>query len=242
MPAESRQATDGLQASERNRLLRALPADEYAWLAPHLKNVPLNVRDVLAEPDEPFRHVYFIESGCVSVINHLVGGMVEVATVGNEGLAGLSVFLDGGAGGSQHFVQIAGEAKRMKASDFAEISDSRPALRHLLHRYTQAFITQVSQTAACNRAHRLEERCARWLLMTHDRLHGANTFQLTHQFLAFMLGVRRSGVTIAAGMLQQAGLISYTRGKMTIVNRAGLEEVSCECYGVVRGHFERLLG
>jgi CRP-like cAMP-binding protein len=232
---------DAREEAERNDLLRSLPPEDYARIHPHLKRVHLNVRDVLAEPGEVFRYVYFIESGVASIVNHVSGGTVEVGTVGNEGIAGLSVFLDGGADASRTIIQVQGEAKRIPAEVFTQIADESPALRRILHRYTQAFITQVAQTAACNRNHKLEERCARWLLMTHDRVDGSDTFALTHQFLAYMLGVRRSGVTIAAGTLQKAGLIRYTRGQITITDRKGLEEASCECYAVVREHFDRLL-
>ena len=230
------------QLAERNRLLRVLPPEEYAWLLPQLTTVPLKTKDVLAGANEPFRHVYFIESGVVSVVNHVEGGMVEVGTVGNEGMAGLSVFLDSGAIPSETFVQVAGEAKRASAQLFADGAGDRTALRRILHRYTQAFLTQVAQTASCNRAHLVEERCARWLLMTHDRVGGADTFALTHEFLAAMLGVRRAGVTVAAGVLQKAGLIRYSRGKITVIDRKGLEAASCECYAIVRTHFDRLLG
>jgi CRP-like cAMP-binding protein len=230
------------QHAERNRLLKALPSEEYGWLRPHFESVELKVRDVLAEAEEPFQHVYFIESGVVSVVNRIAGGTVEVGTIGNEGMAGLSVFLDAGAVTSRTFVQVPGHAKRIKAEIFSTQADERRQLRRVLHRYTQAFLTQVAQTASCNRMHEVQERCARWLLMTHDRVDGSDTFPLTHEFLSFMLGVRRAGVTVAAGALQRAGLITYTRGKITVVNRAGLEEASCECYGIVRSHFQRLLG
>jgi CRP-like cAMP-binding protein len=233
---------DAQQKTERNRLLRALPPEEYAWIHPHLKTVTLNVRDVLADAEEPFRHVYFIESGVASVVNEISGGTVEVGTVGNEGIAGLSVFLDGGGIPSKTFIQVPGVAKRIAADIFSKGVDDRPDFRRMLHRYTQAFITQVSQTAACNRHHMLEERCARWLLMTHDRVDGADTFPLTHQFLAYMLGVRRSGVTIAASTLQKAGYIRYSRGRITVTDRKGLEKATCECYEIVRAHFDRLLG
>lgn len=230
------------QHMERNRLLRAFPAEDYAWLAPHLSSVALNLNDVLAEANEPFRHVHFVESGCVSVVNTVAGGTVEVGTVGNEGIGGLPVFLGTGSVPSRTFVQIPGEARRISADAFAEAANTRPGIRRVMNLYTQAFLCQVAQTAACNRAHKLEERCARWLLMTHDRMEGAATFPLTHQFLAFMLGVRRSGVTIAAGALQQAGIIRYTRGKITVTDRGGLEEASCECYEIVLQEFNRLFG
>ena len=230
------------QRAERNKLLRALPPEDYQWLSSNLKTVALEFKEVLAGENEPFRHVYFPETSVVSLVNRVGGGMVEVGTVGNEGLAGLSVFLDSGAMPSQTFAQIPGQAKRVAAATFAAGADERPGLRKMLNRYTHAFMTQVAQTAACNRAHELQERCARWLLMTHDRAVGADTFSLTHEFLSFMLGVRRAGVTVAAGTLQKAGLIRYSRGKVTVLDREGLEAASCECYGIVRAHFDRLLG
>jgi CRP-like cAMP-binding protein len=247
----SRPSSDGQHAevasgprssdAPRNRLLASLDRDEYGPLEPHLENVELRMSQILADQDEQFNHVYFVESGVVSITNNVSGGTVEVGTIGNEGMAGLSVFLDAGAAPSRTFVQVPGEAKRMRAARFVELADANPALRKILNRYTQAFLTQVSQTAACNRMHLVEERCARWLLMTHDRVEGADTFPLTHQFLAFMLGARRSGVTVAAGTLQKAGLIEYRRGKITVLDRAGLEKASCDCYGIVRAHFDRLL-
>jgi CRP-like cAMP-binding protein len=229
------------QVVERNRLLRVLDPKEYAWLNEHLKPVVLETGEVIAEEDEPFRYVHFIESAVVSIVNRVGSATVEVGTVGNEGMAGLSVFLDGGIAASRTFAQVPGESKRMRADVFAAGIDKRPALRRLLNRYTQAFLTQVSQTAACNRVHHVNERCARWLLMTHDRIDGSDTFPLTHQYLAFMLGARRAGVTVAAGALQKAGLIQYKRGRITIIDRAGLERASCGCYGVVRNHFDRLM-
>ncbi len=225
-----------------NRLLRCLPPDEFAWLNQHLVPVELPARLILAEQDKPFQHVYFIDTGVASVVNQIGGGMIEVGTVGNEGMAGLSVFLDADTIPSRTFIQVAGTGRRMDAHTFAAGADERPVLRRMLHRYTQAFLTQVSQTAACNRAHELNQRCARWLLMTHDRMDGVDSFVLTHEFLSFMLGVRRAGVTVAAGMLQKAGLIRYSRGRITVLDRSGLEAASCECYGIVRSHFERLLG
>jgi CRP-like cAMP-binding protein len=236
----ARPSTPG-RHNEQNRLLNALSAAEYAWLEPHLEMVELKTKDVLGEANAPFQHVYFIQTGVASVVNVVDGATVEVGTIGNEGMAGLSVFLDSGAPASRTFVQVPGTAKRVAADIFAVGAEERPELRRILHRYTQAFLTQVAQTASCNRMHELQERCARWLLMTHDRVGGADTFPLTHEFLSFMLGVRRAGVTVAAGMLQKAGFISYTRGRITVVDRAGLEAASCECYGIVRAHFDRLL-
>jgi CRP-like cAMP-binding protein len=230
------------QAAERNRVLLALPPDEYAWVSARLEPVEIAQGEVLAEAQEPFRHVYFPETAVCSVVNVLEdGGVVEIGTVGREGMVGLSAFLDAGASPSRTIGQIPGSAQRAPATLFADGADQRPVLRRVLRRYTHVFLTQVAQTAACNRAHVLEQRCARWLLMTHDRA-GRDTFPLTHEFLAFMLGVRRAGVTEALGALQQAGLIRYSRGVITVVDRPALERAACECYRVVRSHFERLFG
>jgi CRP-like cAMP-binding protein len=231
-----------VQSQERNRLLRALPEEDYTALAPYLLPISLTVGDTQAEQNGPFEHVVFVETGMVSVVNHIGKGMIEVGTIGNEGMAGLSVFLDDGIATSKTFVQVPGSAKQLSTSDFRRIVDEHPAIRRLLNRYAHAFLTSVAQTAACNLTHQLQERCAKWLLMTHDRMVGAATFPLTHEFLSAMLGVRRSGVTVAAGALQDAGFIRYSRGNVTIMDRKGLERASCECYEVVRIQFDRLLG
>ncbi len=230
------------QVSERNKLLSSLTSEDYEWISPHLTQVHLKSGDVLAEPEEPFSHVYFMETGVVSVTNQVYGGIVEVGTVGNEGVAGLSAYLSGEGLPSRTFVQVPGTAQKVSARTFAAGVEERPRLRRLVNRYTQAYLIQVAQTAACNRAHNIDGRCARWLLMTHDRVGDVDTFPLTHQFLAYMLGVRRAGVTVAAGNLQKAGLIRYTRGKVTIVDRAGLEKAACDCYGIARSHMQRLVG
>jgi CRP-like cAMP-binding protein len=197
---------------------------------------------VLAVEDEPFTHVYFPESAVLSVTNAVSGGTVEVGTIGNEGMAGISAFLDGEGLPSRTFAQVPGDAKRMSAAAFAEGVNERPALRKIVLRYTKAYLIQVSQTAACNRAHDIRSRCARWLLMTQDRVDGSPTLELTHQFLAFMLGVRRAGVTVAAGSLKEAGLIAYSRGTITVLDREGLEAASCECYSVGRSYMLRAVG
>lgn len=225
-----------------NRLLYLLPADEATWAWSHLERVPARAGAVLAEPGEPLSHVYFPESCAASLVNPTSEGVVEVGTVGNEGMVGLSSFLGGEAIPSRILWQISGTAQRMPASVFSDGVETRPTCRRIVLRYAHAFFVQVSQTAACNRVHDIERRCARWLLMTHDRVGGADSFELTHVFLAFMLGVRRAGVTEAAGALQDRGLIRYTRGKITIIDRAGLEDAACECYRVVRAHFERFIG
>jgi CRP-like cAMP-binding protein len=224
-----------------NRLLRLLPWDELDRLQPHLERLSARSGLILVEPDQPFEYVYFPVSCVISVVSPTDEGMVEVGTVGNEGMAGISVFLGVGALPNRTVVQVPGELLRMRASVFAEAVESRAALQRLVLRYTHAFLVQVAQTAACNRVHDIEARCARWLLMTHDRVSGAPSFNLTHEFLATMLGVRRAGVTVAAGALQRAGLLRYSRGVVTVLDRAGLESASCQCYGIVEKHFKLAL-
>jgi CRP-like cAMP-binding protein len=230
-----------VQSQERNHLLRALPEEGYAALSQDLQPIELKVGDVQAEQNGSFDHVLFVENGMVSVVNHIGKGTIEVGTVGNEGMSGLSVLLDDGVATSRTFVQVPGSGKQISSSDFIRIIDEHPAVRRHLNRYAHAFLTSVAQTAACNLTHQLHERCAKWLLMTHDRMEGSPAFPLTHEFLSAMLGVRRSGVTVAAGALQEAGFIRYSRGNITITDRKGLEAASCECYATVRSQFDRLL-
>ena len=225
----------------RNRLLSGLPVEEFKRIRPHVERVQLEQRDLVFDPEVPITHVYFPETAIISLVSKLKsGGVVEVGTAGCEGMAGLPVFLAGDTSSIQAFAQIPGIAVRMETEAFVRLASPPGAFHRMLLRYTQAFLTQVAQTAACNGAHLVEERCARWLLMTHDRVAG-NDFQLTHEFLAFMLGVRRAGVTVAMRALQDRHLVQYSRGKVRIVDRKGLEAMSCECYRVVRAHFERLL-
>ena len=226
----------------RNRLLAALPPDDYAVLEPHLERVPLNVDDVLAEAGEAFTHVWFPESGAVSIVTFMSDGAgVEVGTMGNEGMAGLPAYLEADASESRTFCQVQGGALRLPADVLLSAAASRPNIRRTLNRYTQAYLSLVAQGAACNRLHTIEQRCARWLLMTHDRTLGGEVLHLKQEFLALMLGVRRIGVTLAAGALQEAGLIRYKRGQIRITDRDGLEAAACECYGVVRRRFDELL-
>jgi len=228
-------------APPRHRLLGALPADELARIRPHLERVQLQQRDIVHEPDLAISHVYFPETAVLSLVSAMdSGATVEVGTAGCEGMVGLSVLLAEDVSTVRTLAQIPGAAERMTADVFARLASAPGAFHRILLRYTQAFLTQVAQTAACNGAHLVEERCARWLLMTHDRVEG-DEFPLTHEFLAFMLGVRRAGVTVAMRALQDAGVVQYSRGRVQIVDRSGLEAASCECYGVVRTHFERLL-
>jgi CRP-like cAMP-binding protein len=226
----------------RNRLLAALARADYAVLEPHLERVTLNVHDVLAEAGEAFTHVYFPESGAVSIVTYMSDGSgVEVGTMGNEGMAGLPAFLEADASESRTFCQVAGVALRLPAHELVLASAGRPNIRRLLNRYTQAYLSLVAQGAACNRLHTIEQRCARWLLMTHDRSAGSDVLYLKQEFLALMLGVRRIGVTIAAGALQEAGLIRYRRGNIRVTDREGLEGAACECYGVIRERFDVLM-
>lgn len=240
--AERAEGFADAHAAEQNRLLRALPLEEYARLLPRLTPTRLHLKDVLVEADRPIRAVYFPREGVCSVIaTEQEGGDVEVGTVGPEGFVGLPVLNGTDATPYRTMVQVAGHAWRLSADAFRQLVDERPVVRKLLLRYSQYFTDHVSQSAACNQLHTLDERCARWLLLTHDRVEG-DQFELTHEFLALMLGVRRAGVTVAMGALQGLGLVRYARGRITILDRPRLEEVSCGCYHVTRTSFARLLG
>jgi len=225
-------------AAAGNLLLAHLSPDDAASLAPFLEEHPLLQGDVIAVAGKPFQYAWFPDTAVLSVINNMSdGSAVEIGTIGNEGFVGIGLVL--GEPVSLHFTvaQIPGLARRIPANVLTEASRSSETLRRALHHYTCAFIGQISQTAACNARHDIEQRCARWLLMSHDRVGGVDTFPLKHEYLAIMLGVRRTGVTIAAGALQARGLIRYRRGLMRIVDRAGLEAKACECYQVVKEQF-----
>ena len=227
----------------RNKLLERLPAGELERLRPHMEEIDLPFRQVLHEQDSPLTHAYFPHAGVMSLVRRPEGegGLtVEIATVGNKGMVGLPLVLGGDAMPSMCFCQVAGQATRIAAAPFKQLLETCPALQRLLLRYTQAVLSQVAQTAACNRIHPIEERCARWLLMTEDRV-GAGHFTLTQEFLAQMLGVRRPSVSVAASMLQKAGLIQYAHGLVVVTDRAGLEAASCDCYRVITDEFNRLL-
>jgi CRP-like cAMP-binding protein len=229
------------QATVRNQLLAALPPDEFALLAGSLRPLDLDLRQALHEPDRPIELVHFVESGMVSMVAPLEEGqLVEVGLVGREGMVGLPVVLGAESGSVEAMVQMAGSALSLPAAALAEALDHGAALRALLLRYAQAFHVQVAQTAACNGRHPVEERLARWLLMAHDRA-GRPSFPMTQEFISTMLGVRRAGVSVAAGLLQRTGVIAYRHGHLAVLDRPGLERTSCECYGAVRRHFERLL-
>jgi CRP-like cAMP-binding protein len=226
----------------QNRLLASLAPASYARLRPHLDAVVLRYKQSLYEADEAIRFVYFLETGVASLVNVMRNGdAAEVGTIGNEGFVGLPVMFGDKLAPSSVYMQVAGNGHRMKASVFWKELERSDALRIQTLRYAHAFFNQVAQSVACAHFHPLENRCCRWLLMTHDRMK-ADEFPLTQEFLAMMLGVRRSGVTIAAGALQRAGLIRYHRGRVTILDHAALLARACECYGVSKGEFDRLLG
>ena len=217
-----------------NRLLAALPVKEYRRLLPALERVAMPFAEIIYEPGDSIRHVYFPNDSIVSLLSVVAEhSTLEVGIVGNEGMAGIAAFLGVGASRHRALVQGAGTAMRMKAGVLRKETERAGPLRRLLHFYTHSLLTQVSQTAACNRFHLAEERLARWLLMTRDRLR-SDEFSLTQEFMSNMLGVRREGVSKAAGALQRGNLISYSRGHIRVLDRAGLEAVVCECYLIVR--------
>jgi len=226
-----------------NKLLAALPAEDYLRIAPSLTHVPQTFKLVLHKTGETMTNVYFPVGGCCSTTYVMQDGkMVEVATIGNEGVVGITLFLGGTVAPSETFVQIAADADIlvMPAAVFMTELNRRGAFYDLISRFAQALQILYMQSVACNSFHTVEERCARWLLMTHDRVEG-DEFQLTHEFLSYMLGVRRPTVSLVLGTLDRAGVIHIGMKKITIVNRKGLEAASCECYEVVRKAFDQLL-
>jgi CRP-like cAMP-binding protein len=229
-------------APPENRLLAALPRQERDRLVRRTDEVTLGLGDVVYRPNGPIRHVYFPRTGILSmVIDTEDGHTVEVGTVGNEGMAGLPAFHGAESSPTRVYCQVPPcVCRRMPADVFRDETRRPGPLQDLAHRYAQALLNQSAQSTACNRLHPVEERLARWLLMTHDRVEG-DELRLTQEVLSEMLGVRRPSVTLAAGALQQAGLIRYARGRVTVLDRAGLESASCECYRVVRAEFDRLL-
>ena len=227
--------------SKANQLLAALPVAEWLRWQPHLEAVDLPLGRVLYESGVTLSHVYFPTTAIASLLYVMEdGASAEIAVVGREGIVGVSLFMGGESTPSRAVVQSAGKGFRMRAAALkAEFSNSGPVM-HLLLRYTQALITQMAQTAVCNRHHSLDQQLCRWLLLSLDRLDGPELV-MTQELIANMLGVRREGVTEAALRLQRDGLIRYTRGHITAVDRAGLETRSCECYAVVKKEYDRLL-
>jgi CRP-like cAMP-binding protein len=214
----------------RNEILLSLPSKERNALFPDLHYVPMGTHDVLHEAGQPITHGYFVNGGLASVLNVMSDGKsIEVGLAGKEGFVGLPLVVGLSTSPARVVVQVAGSALRIRASDFGKTLRQCPELERQLNRFAQAMAMQSAQVAACNRAHEVEERLARWLLMSQDRL-GGDCVPLTQEFLAHMLGTRRATVTVAAGILQKAGLIRYTRGQVNVVNRSELENASCECY------------
>ena len=235
-------ANDVESAPLVNRLLAGVSRATFRRLARHLEPMSYTQRQYTYEANAPIRHVHFVETGVISVVaedDH--GGSVEVATVGNEGFVGTPLLLGTDRSPASAFCQVPGHGHRLSAAAFREEVARNGDLSDIAHRYVQALMNLYAQSVACNRLHSIEKRAARWLLMTHDRV-AADSFPLTQEFLAQMLGVRRAGVNVAAGILQQAGVISYSRGVITVVNRRGLEKAACECYEVIRREFQRLVG
>ena len=225
-----------------NHLLARLPAAERERLRPLLQPVRLGRKQVLERPGEPIRQIYFPLNGvCSSVSVMENGAIVEVATVGRDGVVGLSLFFGSETTPFLVYSQIPGDALWMPAEAFHAQTASSGPLQDLVRRYAEARFVQTAQTAACNRLHPVEQRCARWLLMTHDRV-GADRFQLTHEFFAQILGVRRSSVTVAAGALQEVRAIRYVYGVITVLDRARLAAAACECYRLIAVEFDRLVG
>jgi CRP-like cAMP-binding protein len=236
-------APDGSLDGRANRLLAALPDGDRERLLASAEPLELTLRQPIYDPGQPIEHVYFPIDAVMSVLAVMDDGQaVEVATVGNEGMVGIPVFLGVMTSPGQVFCQVPGLALRMAAGRFRELANGAGAVQELLQRYIYAFFTQIAQGSACNRRHSLDQRLARWLLMTQDRTGGKDQFPLTQEFMAQMLGVRRATVTGAAGRLAQANLISYSRGILTIVDRPGLETASCECYRIIADEYQRLFG
>jgi CRP-like cAMP-binding protein len=236
MPANS-----GLSQPRHNHLLAALAADSYQRVAPHLELVSMELGNVLYESGKELRHIYFPTTSIVSLLYVMEdGASAEIAIVGNDGLLGMALFMGGATTPSRAIVQSAGDAYRLSATLLKLEFERFGSLMHLFLRYTQALLTQMAQTAVCNRHHKVDQQLCRWLLLSLDRLP-SNELIMTQELIGNMLGVRREGVTEAAGKLQAAGLIHYQRGKITVVDRPGLEKRCCECYQVVKTESDRLL-
>ncbi|MDF1529057.1 MAG: Crp/Fnr family transcriptional regulator [Sedimenticola sp.] len=225
----------------QNSLLAAIPEEEYAHMLPNLELVQMPLGAVLYESGSELRHVYFPTTAIISLLYVMLdGASAEIGVVGNEGVIGIALFMGGETMPNRAVVQSAGHAYRLKGQLLKHEFNRAGELQHLLLRYTQALLTQMSQTAVCNRHHSLDQQLCRWLLLSLDRLP-TNQLVMTQELIANMLGVRREGVTEAAGNLQQAGLIKYQRGHITVLDRVGLEARACECYEVVKKEYDRLL-
>ncbi|HLL72872.1 MAG TPA: Crp/Fnr family transcriptional regulator [Pyrinomonadaceae bacterium] len=224
-----------------NRLLAALPAEDYQRLLPELQPVTFSLGEVLYESQGRMEHVYFPTSSHISLLYTMIdGSTAEVGLVGNEGLVGIALFMGGDTTPNRAIVQGAGDAYKMKAWVMQEEFKRGGTLQYVLLRYTQALITQISQTAVCNRLHTTEQRLCRWILMTHDRTQ-TDQLDMTHEFIANMLGIQREAVSLVAHRLREKGAIDYKRGSIRIIERRVLEEYSCECYQVVKAEHQRLM-
>ena len=225
-----------------NLLLKLLPPEEMRILLPRMERIDTPFGMKLFERDEPLEYAYFPCSGEHSILAIMANGnRVEVGTVGREGMSSIELLMGGSISLETTVCQIPGDALRMRAVDFKEALDRLPGLADLARRYMQAYLAQVSQSVACNRLHNLEQRFARWVLMSHDRVHG-DSFHLTQDYLAAMLGVQRPSVSVVAQAFQQEGTIRYSRGQLNVLDRPGLEAAACECYFVVRDRYRSLLG
>ncbi len=232
----------GLIEPVENRLLAALPPEEYERLVPQLQKVSFSLGQVVYEFGGQLDYVFFPTDSIVSLLYTMENGTsAEMGLTGNDGVVGIALFMGGGTMPNRAVVQSAGSAIRMKARVLQDEFALGGKFQQLLLRYTQALITQISQTAVCNRLHSVEQQLCRWLLLSHDRIP-SDELIMTQELIADMLGVRREGVTVAAGRLQDSGAISYVRGRITILDREKLEETVCECYRVVKDEFDRLLG
>jgi len=231
----------GPHSPKQNDLLRSLPAPDYERLAPHFESVQMPLGDALYESGGQLKHVYFPTTAIVSLLYVMENGAsAEIAVVGNEGILGIALFMGGETTPSRAIVQSAGRGYRLKAQFLKDEFNRAGPFMRLLLRYTQALITQMAQTAVCNRHHSVDQQLCRWLLLSLDRLP-TNQLTMTQELIANMLGVRREGVTEAAGKLQAAGIIQYKRGRITVIDRPRLEQSACECYAVVKREFDRLL-
>lgn len=217
----------------RNIVLRELAPEGLERIISGAEFVTLSGKDPVWEANQPIRHVYFPETAVISLVTLLDAGSIEAITIGNDGFVGLPVFHGPSETVTRANCQMPGTTWRLSAADFTTLCADMPELRGALDRYSQLVIETISQSAACNRVHVIEERCARWLLMSHDRV-ASDEIPLTQEFLAQMLGVRRPGVTVAIGILERAGLIAHGRGRITVTDRKGLEAASCECYGAIK--------
>ena len=225
-----------------NKILASLPREDYERILPHLSPVAFKLGEVVYESGARMEHIYFPTTAIISLLYVMENGSsAEMGVAGNEGVVGVALFMGGGTMPNRAVVQSAGGAVKMRARVLQEEFARGSAFQRLLLRYTQALLTQMSQTAVCNRLHAIEQQLCRWLLLSHDRLD-SDELVMTQELIANMLGVRREGVTAAAGRLQEQGLISYVRGRLHILDRPGLEAAVCECYKVVKDEYDRLLG